>query len=271
MFEKGKALLKQVNEYKRGKISVYNPKCVVSLLLNNKMVMLKSVFEAIKGGISELMFYDLVARITPKSKMFDFYPTEYADDFAITLERANALASALREVGYKVNKKEFLLVDAKDYEYFIKNKLVKVDYKSAKSKQYEDDHRLEYQCYKKPLNIKSIGDIIEGFRNDNINRNDKFENIMKEILSDIGVSFVYQKVFLVHDKYYIADFFIPDNSIIIEVDGEVHDTIEGLKNDRERDKAFARRGILTVRFASYELYDKDYVKDYLKKLLLCND
>lgn len=269
MYEKGKALLKQISEYHKGKGDRRKPKTVVNFLLTNKMVLLKSIYNATKGDLSKVIFYDIVERVVPKGKRFNFYETGYVDDFAITLERANAVAAALKEAKYKVVKKEFVLVDNDDYLYYIKDVFSAIDFKSIKSQTYIEEKSLEYKYFKRDnRDIKGIDELIEGYKNQNENRNNFCENKMKSILSDLGISFEYQRVFCIDNKFYIADFYIPDNNVILEVDGASHDDICGLSRDRERDNAFARHGVLTVRFRTYEVVEAVKVKQILSKLLL---
>lgn len=269
MYEKGKKLIKEIKEYYKWKGNKIKPKAVANILLANKMVYLKSIINSVKGDLSEVIFYDIVERIVPKSKRFNFYETNYTDDIAITLERANAVADALKQAKYKVYKKGFLLVDNNDYEMFIKGKFISVDLNSIKSKEYIDDKSIEYSYYKRnSTDLKSIGDVIDGYKNQNENRNNICEAKMKLILSDMGIDYEYQKVFCINKKFYIADFYIPKNNVIIEVDGTSHDDIKGLTRDRERDNAFARHGVLTVRFRTYEVVDGKVVKDILSKLIL---
>lgn len=161
MYEKGKKLIKEIKEYYKWKGNKIKPKAVANILLANKMVYLKSIINSVKGDLSEVIFYDIVERIVPKSKRFNFYETNYTDDIAITLERANAVADALKQAKYKVYKKGFLLVDNNDYEMFIKGKFISVDLNSIKSKEYIDDKSIEYSYYKRnSTDLKSIGDVV---------------------------------------------------------------------------------------------------------------
>lgn len=268
MYEKGKMLMKEISEYHKGNCKSYKPKTVALILLENKMVFLKSIYNAIQGDLSKVVFYDIVERLVPKGKRFNFYETGYVDDFAITLERANAVAAALKEAKYKVVKKNFLLVDNEDYKFYIKDVFSAIDFKSIKSKTYIEEKTIPYKKYKRDnTDIKSIADLIEGYKNQNENRNDFFENKMKSILEDLDISYEYQKVFCIGDKFYIADFYIPLNNVILEVDGTSHDDVYGLSRGRERDNAFARHGVLTVRFRTYEVMDSEKVKDVLRNLL----
>ena len=55
------------------------------------------------------------------------------------------------------------------------------------------------------------------------------EERMKDFLDKWGIQYEFQKIFYIRAKdgwinrYYIADFYIPDKCIIIEVDGKFHD------------------------------------------------
>ena len=56
----------------------------------------------------------------------------------------------------------------------------------------------------------------------------RLEEKMKELLDSHNIDYECQKIFYIYAddgwiiRYYIADFFIPDKSIIIEVDGKFH-------------------------------------------------
>ena len=66
------------------------------------------------------------------------------------------------------------------------------------------------------------------------------EERMKEFLDDMGVRYESQKIFYIYAndgwiiRYYIADFYIPDKKIIIEVDGKFHDKHK--QHDKQRTK-----------------------------------
>ena len=57
----------------------------------------------------------------------------------------------------------------------------------------------------------------------------KLEERMMSFLDDLGVCYEFQKIFYIYAddgwiiRYYIADFYVPDKNIIIEVDGKFHD------------------------------------------------
>jgi very-short-patch-repair endonuclease len=68
----------------------------------------------------------------------------------------------------------------------------------------------------------------------------KLEERMKEFLDENYIEYETQKIFYIYAddgwiiRYYIADFYIPKNHLIIEVDGKFHD--EHKLKDKERTK-----------------------------------
>ena len=57
----------------------------------------------------------------------------------------------------------------------------------------------------------------------------KLEERMQVFLEELGIRYEFQKIFYIYAndgwiiRYYIADFYIPDKDMIIEVDGKFHD------------------------------------------------
>lgn len=82
------------------------------------------------------------------------------------------------------------------------------------------------------------------------------EEYMKELLCECKVKFRFQQCFYDQKsgKCYIADFWIPTYSVIVECDGYHHYTPEGLTRDRIRDRHFHISGIRTVRFKNTTVY-----------------
>lgn len=63
------------------------------------------------------------------------------------------------------------------------------------------------------------------------------ENNFKDILDSIGIGYEYQKTFVSVHWWYVADFYIPELKMIIEIDGHPrHRTTKGAQRDRVRDK-----------------------------------
>lgn len=71
----------------------------------------------------------------------------------------------------------------------------------------------------------------------------KVEMQAKQWLQRQGLKFVFQKVFMVGTKGYIADFFFPSRKVILEIDGGYHQDIEQRKNGFEKDKGFGDIGL----------------------------
>jgi very-short-patch-repair endonuclease len=53
---------------------------------------------------------------------------------------------------------------------------------------------------------------------------------------------------------YIVDFYCPEVSLVIELDGEVHDTDEAQAYDRVRDAFLRDHNILTLRFRNADVF-----------------
>lgn len=68
---------------------------------------------------------------------------------------------------------------------------------------------------------------------------------------------------------YIADFYVPQLKLVVEIDGAVHFTPEAQEYDKVRSESFASIGILTTRFTNDEVYgDLDGVIERLKTVIL---
>lgn len=255
MYEKGKKIINQISEYsKKDYKPTLNPKSVNSLLMGNNMVFLKSIYNSFKTKPNKFVFYEVFAQLVNKAQMFNFYEVGYSNDFVVTQERANAIFHALTEIGLKGSKKNFVFLDVEDYKLFLDNKLSKIDFKSLKSKNYIQEKTPIYNYFKRDcIDKASIADVIEGFKSENENSNNPYELKFKSILDSIDIKYEYQKVFNVDKKFYIVDFYIPENNIIFEIDGYIHDNKDRLIKDRERDNSFAKHGILTVRFKCSEV------------------
>ncbi len=54
-------------------------------------------------------------------------------------------------------------------------------------------------------------------------------------------------------KNYVVDFFCPQASLVIELDGSQHYEVDGEKEDILRDSALADLGIKVLRYSNYEV------------------
>ncbi|MFA6270098.1 MAG: DUF559 domain-containing protein [Candidatus Paceibacterota bacterium] len=67
---------------------------------------------------------------------------------------------------------------------------------------------------------------------------------------------------------YIPDFYCAKKKLIIELDGEIHNTTEAREYDEVRDKFFKELGYTTLRFLNREIEnDIDEVLDKISKFL----
>jgi very-short-patch-repair endonuclease len=52
---------------------------------------------------------------------------------------------------------------------------------------------------------------------------------------------------------YIADFYCHDVRLVIEIDGEIHDSVESKSNDEDRSMVLKELGIQVIRFTNFEI------------------
>lgn len=269
MYENGKEFQRRLSESKLG---TRPPKGkVVKFLYDNELIMLSSIYDSILGKKpKKCVFYEVLLKVVTQSSMFDFTPTGYCKDYGIKKTSADKFINALSSIGYRVDYKSLLHFDVHDYELHLENELEKLNLKEIKRQEYMADKYVEPRFFKKELTkeIEPIKDHLSDFRQKNIDRKDPSELKMKTILDEMGVEYEFQKVLYVGGNFYIADFFLPQHGIVIEVDGKIHYSMEQLMKDRLRDSAFAKRGILTIRFDTDDrLFNAD-VKMCLWKVLL---
>lgn len=70
-----------------------------------------------------------------------------------------------------------------------------------------------------------------------------------EFLKGLPLTVHRQKVF----GHYIADFYIADSKLVIELDGSQHYSEEGLLYDAERTAFFRSQGVDVLRYSDYEI------------------
>jgi very-short-patch-repair endonuclease len=95
------------------------------------------------------------------------------------------------------------------------------------------------------------------------------EEKMQNLLDENNIEYESQKIFYIYAddgwiiRYYIADFFVPNANLIIEVDGKFHD--EHKLHDKERTK------IIQENYPEVEIYrwrGKDFKDKYKVEELL---
>lgn len=98
------------------------------------------------------------------------------------------------------------------------------------------------------------------------------EERMKEFLDRHYVEYESQKIFYIYAddgwiiRYYIADFYIPEKEVIIEVDGKFHD--EHKLHDKNRTKEIQEQypSIEVLRYRWKDLSDMDKMDDLLCRI-----
>ena len=100
----------------------------------------------------------------------------------------------------------------------------------------------------------------------------KLEERMMELLDSHGIWYESQKIFYIYAddgwiiRYYIADFYIPEKEIIIEVDGKFHD--EHKLHDKNRTKEIQEQypSVEVLRYRWKDLSDMDKMDELLYKV-----
>ena len=98
------------------------------------------------------------------------------------------------------------------------------------------------------------------------------EEMMKSFLDEHSIKYDFQRIFYIFAddgwivRYYIADFYIPDKAIIIEVDGKFHD--KQLLHDKLRTRAIQEQypEVSVLRYGWKDLDDKQKMTDLLWRI-----
>ena len=98
------------------------------------------------------------------------------------------------------------------------------------------------------------------------------EERMKEFLDRHYVEYESQKIFYIYAddgwiiRYYIADFYIPEKEVIIEVDGKFHDEHKLHDKNRTKDIQEQYPSIEVLRYRWKDLSDMDKMDDLLCRI-----
>lgn len=95
----------------------------------------------------------------------------------------------------------------------------------------------------------------------------KLEERMISFLDDLEICYEFQKIFYIYAddgwiiRYYIADFYVPDKNIIIEVDGKFHDRQR--LHDKHRTKMIQEYypDVEVLRYTWNDLSDSDRMEE----------
>lgn len=94
-----------------------------------------------------------------------------------------------------------------------------------------------------------------------------YEHYLAEFLFSEHIEFIHQAPFVLSDKAYFADFFIPSRNVIVEVDGEYHNGIVQRAKDRFRDMCFNGHMVRVIRIPNKATMDKSRLKILLNSIL----
>lgn len=107
-------------------------------------------------------------------------------------------------------------------------------------------------------------DWIEVARESLIQRATRHEKIVYAKLKSEGIRFVFQAPFMVDDRIYFLDFFLPEKRMAIEVDGSYHSGITQSRRDKERDRDFEGLRIRTTRIANHEVEKPERLQTWIE-------
>lgn len=106
------------------------------------------------------------------------------------------------------------------------------------------------------------------FKKDLIANQTPSEANMKVILKSLNITYEFQKIYYTESTFYIADFYLPEHDIIIEVDGEYHNNKEQKLKDDLRTKELKERvsGIYRInnRYVEDITLGGNHVKEFIK-------
>jgi very-short-patch-repair endonuclease len=95
---------------------------------------------------------------------------------------------------------------------------------------------------KKPKQAKvetatsSLLSIATKYRKELIKKATIQESVFRSFLEDFKIKYIFQKIEVYGNKFYIVDFYLPDYNWVVEIDGNHHYTEEYLASDEERTK-----------------------------------
>lgn len=111
-------------------------------------------------------------------------------------------------------------------------------------------------------------EVAEKFRADLIEKQTKAEIIFKKILKDLDIKYEFQKIIYTDTSFYIVDFYLPDYSFVLEIDGKQHSNKKNRSTDSRRTQVLKESGILKVyRFKNQDVYMPEKSIKKLKRVL----
>lgn len=87
-------------------------------------------------------------------------------------------------------------------------------------------------------------------------KSNKYERKLLQLFKVNKIAFIHQAPFIIDGKIYFADFFLPKENLIIEIDGLSHENNVQKQYDKQRDAAFGSYKIKTIRLSNDVVCDK---------------
>ena len=118
----------------------------------------------------------------------------------------------------------------------IKSIVLSAKEKRNKSRKSKVQKKEEYLQKVKTQSKKRLQETAEKFRSDLIKNQTPSEARLKVILRLMGIKYEFQKIYYTKKSFYVADFYLTEHDIVIELDGGYHNTQEQKKKDSIRTK-----------------------------------
>ena len=134
-------------------------------------------------------------------------------------------------------------------------------------------YRDSYNLSGKKINKNnSYIEMAKKFKRDLQNNATKAELGLKEYFDSQNINYEFQFPIYISnkqkiEKFYIADFYIPTAKLIIELDGEYHNTKEQQLKDNTRDKELKKKGYLVLRFKNEDVFTPNKILLRMNNLL----
>ena len=114
----------------------------------------------------------------------------------------------------------------------------------------DEDMIRDYSHLAKLKVSESRRDWIENTMYELRSKSNKYERKLLQLLRVNKIAFIHQAPFIIDGKIYFADFFLPKENLIVEIDGISHDNCAQKQYDKQRDAAFNSYRIKTIRLSN---------------------
>jgi very-short-patch-repair endonuclease len=148
---------------------------------------------------------------------------------------------------------------------------IKIFREKERYKQYLKDkakYKPEFKKKKKRKpKKKKIFEVAQKYRNKILKQENKIELKFKEFLIENEINYEYQRIFIIGNEFKIADFYLPDKKMVIELDGNQHRNMK--EEDQFRtDLLIANTEVDEVlRIWNWQLKDLDNKADDILKII----